>query len=343
MKQKKLIICDTTIQPGEVANLAIALPKIYSCAPMYMPIKIAHGKNPGPCVVVFSMINGYELNGLEIINRLMSEKAIEKLNGTIIAIPVMNVFGMMHYPQMLPHNGTLDQCFPGDAEGRYGDRVAHLITQEIFTKADYCIDLSSGGIHHDKIPQVYCSYDDTVTKNLAKNFQAPVITEVQIKPKSMRSMLVDMNIPFLVYQGGEAHRHNESAISTGLNGLLNTLSSLEMIDYENNYSSEYRPVFSLETDWVLSSSSGVFKSQVELGELVKANQVIGSILDPFSPDFVDVIKANNDGVVVGINTHPLVYEGQGIIMVSSFVDNQRAEAMLEQWVDAQEENEDAKA
>lgn len=339
MKQHKLIICDTAIQPGEMANLAIALPKIYSCAPMYMPVKIAHGKNPGPCVVVFSMMNGYELNGLEIINRLMSEKALEKLNGTLIAIPVMNVFGMMHYPQILPHKGTLDDYFPGDSEGLYGDRVAHLITQEIFTKADYCIDLSSGGIHHDKIPQVFCSYDDTITKNLAKNFQAPVITEVQIKPKSLRSMLQDMNIPFVVYQGGEAHRHNESAILTGLNGLLNTLSSLEMIDYESTYSDGYNPVFSIETDWVLSSSSGVFKCQVELGEMVKENQVLGTLQDPFSPDFGDTIKATSDGVVVGVNTHPLVYEGQGIIMVSSFVDNQRAEKALEQWVDAQEEAE----
>ena len=339
MKQKKITVLDTDIQPGEMANLAIALPKIYSCAPMYMPIKIAHGKNPGPTVLVFSGLHGYELNGIEIINQLMDDKCLDDLSGTVIAIPALNIFGVMNYPKHLPHAGTLDECFPGSKDGRYGDRVAYLFTQEFLTKADYCIDLSSGGTRHDKLPQIFCNYADQKLKKLASEFKAPVITEVTLKPGSLLSLIQDMGLPFLVYQGGEGYRHNLSAITTGLEGIKNILCYLKMIKLENTNLSHdnYNPVFSMDSDWVVSHSSGVFRAKVELGELVKTNQVIGEISDPFSPDFIDYVRSNTNGIVVGINTHPLVYEGQTIIMVSSFVDNQKAEEMVEKWSDEYEE------
>ncbi|MBU0744472.1 MAG: succinylglutamate desuccinylase/aspartoacylase family protein [Gammaproteobacteria bacterium] len=336
MKQQKIKVGDTYVHPGETASLALPMPEVYSCTPMYMPVKIAHGKNSGPCLVVFSTIYGNELNGIEIINRLMSESCLENLSGTIIAVPVINVFGMVHYPKKLPTGNSLEFCFPGDPNGAYGDRVAYLLTEEIFKKANYCIDIKVGADHNDKLPQVYCSYSDQETKSLARCFQAPVITEVEVQQKSIRSLLESMSVPFIVYEAGEALRFNESAINTGVHGILNVMHCLKMIEkHDNNVS--VAPVFSQQQAWFVSPRSGIFKATVGLGERIKKGQEMGKIADPFSPDFDQTVYADNDAIVVGINTHPLVYEGQPIVKLASFIDNNRAETAIGQWEEAQEE------
>ena len=117
MNNKKIDICGTNVHPGEIANLALPLPEQYSCSPLYMPIKVIHGKNKGPCLVVFSVLKGNELNGLEIANRIIKTIKPSQISGTIIAIPVMNVYGLMHYPLTLPNGNNLASCFPGNEKG----------------------------------------------------------------------------------------------------------------------------------------------------------------------------------------------------------------------------------
>ncbi len=336
MKNKRIKICDTPVEPGESASLALPLPEIYSCTPMYMPVRVINGKDEGPCTVIYSVVNGNELNGLEIINQLLAHESLNEIKGTIIAIPVLNIFGMMHHPKLLPNNESLAECFPGNESGSYGQRVASMITEEILKKADYCIELQTGDIHHEKLPQIYCSFNDNNARKLAQTFQAPVITEVDVESSSLRSSLAKLNVPLLVYEAGEALRFNDSAIHVGLNGVLNILNDIEMIDgLEKTNDETIQPVFSQDEDWLLSPRSGIFNSQVTLGDMITKGQVVGRIADPLSPDFEENIKSTYDGIVVGINTHPLMYEGQPILKIASFIDNSRAESTIEQWEEMQ--------
>ena len=144
MKASNLKICNETIHPGENLSLALPLPELFSCAPLYMPIKVNHGKNEGPCLLVIAAMHGNELNGTEIINRLLNSSKIKKLNGTLITIPVLNVYGLINRSQFLPGGIDLDTCFPGSKTGTHAARMAHIFTSEILKKADYCIDLQTG-------------------------------------------------------------------------------------------------------------------------------------------------------------------------------------------------------
>ena len=178
----KITICNTSVHPGEVANLALPLPEQHSFAPLYMPIKFINGTTAGPCLVILSGIKGTELNGLETVNRIISEITSAKISGTIIAIPVMNVYALSHYPLTSPGGKKeLYKCFPGCENGSFGERLAYLITEEILKKADYCIELQTGGLNHNILPQVYCNFDNRKTKELAKVFRAPVVTNVSLK------------------------------------------------------------------------------------------------------------------------------------------------------------------
>lgn len=329
MSNKKINICGTNVHPGEVANLALPLPEEYSCSPLYMPIKVIHGKNEGPCLVIFSVLTGTELNGLEIANRIIKKIDPAKLSGTIIAIPVMNVYGLTHYPSILPNGNDLASCFPGDEKGSYGQRMAYLITEEILKKADYCIELITGGINHNILPQVYCNFDNKKAKELAKIFRSPVVTNVTLEGNHLRQTAEELHIPLLVYQAGEAMRFDENAIELGVNGVKNVMRYIDMLEKEPI--EEVSPIFSREEEWILAHKGGILHTEVTLGQTIDSGEIIGTISDPFGSDLLESIKSAHKGIIVGINMSPLIHEGLPIFKIASFLDDDKAETIIEEW------------
>ncbi|VEG90498.1 succinylglutamate desuccinylase/aspartoacylase family protein [Legionella spiritensis] len=339
MKHSNLTICDATIHPGETANLALPLPEFYSCTSFYMPIKVVHGKEAGPCLLILSAVKGDELNGLEIINRLLESDRLRRIRGTLIAVPVLNIFGLIEPSRTQRHETSLERCFPGVEHGSYGERLAHVFTREILCKANNCIELQTGSLNHDILPQIYCDLNNAEGRRLAQRFAAPAITNVMSGNNSLRRTTEELNIPLLVYQAGEAMRFNESAINLGISGIFNVMEALDMLDPEESQQPEtFRSIFSQDEDWIRAHRSGVLLSNIELGQMIKKGQRIGRINDPFSADTAETVIAPQDGVVVGINRHPLIHEGQTIFKVASFIDNDRAGTVLEAWGDSQAES-----
>jgi uncharacterized protein len=329
MSNTKLTICDTTIHAGETAHLALPLPEQYSCAPLYMPIKVIQGKKKGPCLVIFSTLKGNELNGVEIANRIIKSTKADEISGTIIAIPVVNVYGLTHFPSMLPTGGRLADCFPGMENGNFGERMAYLFTQEILKKADYCIELQTGALNHNILPQVYCSFDNRIAKQLAKAFQAPVISNFLNASNTLRQTTEDLQIPLLVYQAGEAMRFDENAITFGVNGLQNVMRAINILPKAPI--TEINPIFSQGEEWILAHKGGILHTTVSLGQMIKEKEVVGRITDPFGANFSEDVKASQEGVVVGINTTPLIHEGLPLFKIASFLDYDKAGDIIEEW------------
>lgn len=329
MKNSTLKICDTVIHPGEEANLALPIPDQYSCAPLYMPIKVIHGKTKGPCLLIFSTLNGNELNGIEIVNRLMEQTKVDQMSGTIIAIPVLNVYGLTHFPSSLPSRKQLADCFPGSATGDFGERLAYLFTEEILKKADYCIELQTGELNHNILPQVYCSFDNSDAKKLAKAFNTPVITNVSVDDNSLRETTDHLNIPLLVYQAGEAMRFDENAITSGVNGVTNIMRHIDILPKAPI--AEIKPIFSKDENWLGAHTGGILHTDCSLGQVIKKGEVIARVSDPFGAGITEKVKAPNDGIIVGINTTPLIHEGLPIFKLASFIDYDRAESTIDEW------------
>ncbi len=325
-----LTFCDATIHPGEVASLALPLPEQYACAPLYMPIKVIHGKKAGPCLVVFSGLNGNELNGLEIANRVYRQFSTEQIAGTLITIPVVNVYGLTHYPSTLPNRQHLVHCFPGNEAGSYGERVAALFTEWVLKKADYCIELQTGELNHNILPQVYCNFEDPKAKRLAQFFQTPVITHVEaIKSNELRHTTESLQLSLLVYQAGEAMRFDEPAVQLGVDGIRNLMKGLGMLEGEPERT--LQPIFSSDEDWIITHKGGILHTDAYLGQTLKSQEIIGRIVDPFGSDLVEPVRAIKEGIVVGVNTTPLVHEGLPIFKMASFLDYDKAESVIEAW------------
>ncbi|MAZ39829.1 MAG: peptidase M14 [Legionellales bacterium] len=332
MKNQTLKICNETIHPGESLSLAIPLPEIFSCSPLYMPVKVVHGKQAGPCVVILAAIYGNELNGSEIINRLLNSSTMNKLKGTLIAIPVVNVFGLMTRSQLLPNDQDLDTHFPGSEKGSHASRFANLILQEILSHADYCIDLRTGALNHSDLPQVYTTKNEPDSLELAKVFNAPVITRVRPVENTLRATLAKQNIPYIVYEAGEAMRFDEHAIKIGMKGIVNLFKKLDMLSAKiSDKTKETQSFITEESFWIHASTSGVNHSKVKLGQLVKKGDILSSIRDPFGASETEVIRSGYDGIIVGMNNLPLVREGEALFQLSMFTQMDEAISHFESW------------
>ena len=329
MSHQVIKICDAVIHAGEKATLALPLPEQYSCSPMYMPIKVINGSHDGPCLLAFSTLNGVEFNGLEILNQLFDSISPSQLSGTLITVPAVNVYGLTHYPKISPSGECLSNSFPGDQEGTFSERIAYIFTEEILTKADYCLELTTGSLNHEILPQIYCNFDDQKAKKLAKAFQAPVITEMNAGSSELRKVTESLNIPLLVYEAGEALRFDNLAIQTGLNGIENILRKENML--EGKTEKVITPVISKDDDWLIAPSSGILHTDVSLGMHIKKGDKIGRLSDPFSNENSTVINSRLDGIAVGVNRSPLIQEGVSIFKIASFLDNEEAQSVLEEW------------
>lgn len=331
MKSKKITLSGEEIHPGETIALALPLPQIFSCAPMYMPIKVAHGKEPGPTMLIMAAIHGNELNGTEIINRLLSSKALKKLKGTLICIPIVNVPGFINKSRTLPGGANLNESFPGSETGSMASRIAHLITTEIFPHADICIDLQTGWANFTNLPQVFINEKNEHENKLAKAFGAPVISHCDAEPGSLRELAENQKIPHLVYEAGEAMRFDEKSIRIGLKGIQQVMQNLDMLPTSTKAPKENKSFLMQDQRWVRSPGSGICHNYCQLGEQVTKGQKIAAIDDPFTPTADQIVKAPFDGVLVSVNNLPLVHEGAPLYEIASFTRQEAAASHFENW------------
>lgn len=321
-------IGDTRVQPGTITTLNLALAGLYTSEPVPMQAHVAHGKRDGPAVFVSAAVHGDEINGVEIIRRLLRMPQLKRLAGTLMLVPIVNLFGFHNRSRYLPDRRDLNRSFPGSGGGSMASRLAHVFMQEVVARADLGIDLHTAAVHRDNLPQIRADIDDPLLAPLAKAFSAPVLLHSAPPPGSLRGAAADIGVSVMVYEAGEALRFDEVAIQIGLRGIVNTLRQLAMLPSIRRGQS--RPSAELRSSaWVRAPQSGILRAQVRLGELVAKGGPLAVVADPAGQTEM-VVDAPYDGVVIGRTNLPLVFEGEAVFHVG----RTRQTSLLESHLDA---------
>ncbi|SFP68470.1 hypothetical protein SAMN05216419_10139 [Nitrosomonas cryotolerans] len=325
----ELIINNQPIEPGCNIMIDLPLPRLYTHTLMTMPIHVIRGKKPGPRLFVSAAIHGDELNGVEIIRRLLKQPALHKLCGVLIAIPMVNVYGVIQHSRYLPDRRDLNRSFPGSKKGSLASRLADLFMTEIVTKCTHGIDLHTGAIHRSNLPQIRANLDDAETLQLARSFNVPVLLNSNLRDGSLRESASEFGIPMLLYEAGEALRFNEVAIRAGLRGILDVMRHLNMLTTRKVHkSSATEPFIARSSQWIRAPESGIFRAAKSLGVKVKKNDVLGVMSDPVSNFEVPVISPCG-GLIIGRSEIPLVHEGEAIYHIAQFQDNREVAEHVE--------------
>ena len=302
------------IAPGRLRSFELPVSRLATQTLVSLPITVVNGIESGPTIWLSAAIHGDELNGVEIIARVLEKIDPQKLKGTIIAVSIVNVFGFIEQSRYLPDRRDLNRSFPGSETGSLASRLADLFMREIVDRSDYGIDLHTAAVHRINLPQIRANLEDETTFNCAKAFGAPLMMHSSTRDGSLRHAATKKNIPVLLYEAGEALRFDPLAINVGVSGIFGVMKHLGM------YQSELAPTVgeSLQSDkskWIRASCGGIFHLLVSLGEKVTKKQELGYITNAFGENRVS-IKAKIEGVVISHIQNPLVNQGDAIIHIA---------------------------
>ena len=328
-KNSAITVGETVVQPGERATVRLPVADLYTGTSLAMPVHVVCGRRDGPVLFVSAAIHGDELNGVEIIRRLLKRRALSSMRGTLLAVPIVNVHGFLDQSRYLPDRRDLNRSFPGSRKGSVAARMAHTFMHEIVDKADFGIDLHTGAINRANLPQIRGNLDDDATLQLAKAFGAPVIVNSNVRDGSLRQCAADQGMPMLIYEAGEALRFDELCIRAGLRGTFNAMRHIGMLPLSKK-TRPVSPVLADSTSWVRAPESGIVVPRVELGSRVMMGQLLAVIGDPVSNKEVQV-KAPFDGIIIGQSKLPLAHEGDALFNVAAFKSVSRAENRVEEF------------
>jgi uncharacterized protein len=315
---KRFFILGKEVQPGQSVELSMNVAKLHTHTPIQVPVFVERAEKDGPVLLLMAGMHGDEINGMEIIRRVIRKKWNKPLSGTIICLPVFNIFGYLSVTRELPDGRDLNRCFPGSKNGSLASQFAYQFMKEIAPHVDVMIDFHTGAAQRSNIPQIRCLISDPVSMELAQVFNPPFIVHSNYISKSVREAMNKIQKNILLFEGGKANSIDENIVEEGLAGIQRVLNHLHMKAFKTE-STERKPIVIESSKWLRSPQSGVFQTQISNGQLVHEGTVLGFVSDPYG-GVERKIKAHMDGYVICVNEAPLVNKGDALFHIGTSID-----------------------
>ncbi len=307
------MINNTEIGQGHSVNLNLTIARLPTHTEIDLPVRVIRAEKPGPVILLTGGLHGDEINGIEIIRRLLSNHLNELQRGTIIAIPLVNIYGFIQNVRGVPDGKDINRSFPGNKTGSLANFVAYILMSEIIPQIDYGIDFHTGGASRANYPQLRCTFNIEKNIELAKAFNPPVILHSGLIEKSFRKAAFKKGKHILVFETGESLRYDEFGIQEAIDGTLRMLHYLDMIG-DSPEPGIMTEIYSKST-WIRAKYAGLFRPRVQLGDHIKKRQLVGRITDPFGMETFK-IQSKQEGRVIGLNNNPVIHKGDALIHVA---------------------------
>lgn len=330
-KRAPFEIGGVSVAAGKRATIDLPISVLFDHTPMTLTVRVVHGREPGPVLLVCAAVHGDEINGVEVIRRLLRMTSLSKLKGTLVAVPVVNTFGFLNQTRYLPDRRDLNRSFPGSPKGSLTSQLAHLFNTEVVAKCTHGIDLHTGAIHRTNFPQIRAVLTDPDVRKMAQAFGVPLLLNAKIRPGSLRGVGGEYGIPFLVYEAGEALRYDGTSIRAGFRGVVNVMRYLDMLPppkrderKADRLASETSvpakaQIIAQSSTWVRAPAGGLLRDPVRLGAVVEPGTRLGVVADPLGNAEVRIISKIS-GIVIGKTNLPVVNQGDGLFNIAEVSD-----------------------
>ncbi len=311
---KAFDIAGSTVEPGTSMRLGMPAGRLFTQQVIEIPLTVVHGAKPGPTVWVSAAIHGDEISGTDVVRRVIEAIDPANLRGTLLALPVVNVFGFVQHTRYLPDRRDLNRFFPGSKDGSLASQIAHLLMTHVVSRCELGIDLHAGSDHRTNLPQIRADLDDPHVRELCATFGAPLALHAPLRRGSLRHAARQAGVPCLLYEAGEPMRFDPAAVRYGTAGVLRVLKKLGMIKKAPAIKVPTR--FSRRSRWMRTSRAGVVHLDVALGEEVKPSTTVAVVRD-INGDVMCRLRAQRGGIVIGHTLNPLVSRGDAVLHLAA--------------------------
>lgn len=299
------------VAPGTRETINLEVSTLANATPMTLPVHVVHGHGPGPVMFISGVVHGDEIQGLEIVRRVLADKVLETISGTLLAVPIVNAFGFLNHSRYMPDRRDLNRSFPGSDQGSLSSLLADLFFREVVKRATYGIDLHTAALHRTNLPQVRIAPQDEQLQSLAEAFAAPVILTSKLREGSLRKAAQEADVKVILYEGGEALRFDEVAIDAGVKGCLRVMHHVGMLAKAPVKPTHQNTVHTSSSSWARAPEGGILHSVRRVGDRVGRREPIGIITDPMGRVSVPVF-AEDDGIIIGRTNLPIVNRGDAL-------------------------------
>lgn len=306
----KFVINGTEIPRGQNGVVNFNIARLPSNTLIDLPVHIFRAKRKGPSLLISAGMHGDELNGLEIIRRLIVENRIKPARGTVVAVPIINIYGFLINSRYLPDGKDLNRSFPGIKQGSLAARIAYTVMQKILPTVDFGVDFHTGGANKN-YPQIRCDIEDEENLKLAKAFNPPLIINSSLRDGSFRKEAFKKGKRIIVFEGGESLNFDEFSIREGIKGTIRLMNHLGM---NSRKMRKNENIVISNSTWLRSPKSGLFRSYINYGDKISLHQELGSVSDPFGHE-ERKIKSKSDGYIIGLRSNPIVSRGDALFNI----------------------------
>ncbi len=307
---EKLVIAKTRIEPGQVLDIRLKISETYTGDPIAIPLRVVRAAKTGPTLFICAAVHGNELSGTGIVHELMYQKKTRQITrGTVILIPVVNVFGFESNQRNLPDRRDLNRCFPGSLKGSLARRIAATFMREIVRKCDYGIDLHSAALQRTNYPNVRGDCSLPGVERIARAFGSEIILPNKGPVGSLRRVACRARCFTIVVEAGAPSKMESSVIEFGVQGVENVLIELGMLKGSQN-----KPLYQTQlkkTTWVRAQVGGILRFHILPGDLVETGQALATNYGIFGKE-QNALRSPVNGLVLGMATMPTVKPGEPV-------------------------------
>lgn len=300
---------DGYVEAGQRAQIALTISESYTGADVKIPLVVWRGPKDGPKVFITAAVHGDEINGTGIIRHLLREAPFDILAGTLVLVPVINMFGFERHSRYLPDRRDLNRSFPGSKEGSLASRLARTFFDHVIRNCDYGIDLHTAALRRTNYPNVRADMTNPKLAQFARAFGAELIVSGQGPAGSLRAAACKAGVPTLILEAGEVWKVESSVLTYAVQGIASCLAALNMIDHPKR-----NPPYRIETDatkWVRAKRGGFLEFHVSPGDIVSKGEPLATNTSLTGVEHGQII-APRSGVVLGMTTIPSVAPGDPV-------------------------------
>jgi len=316
-----------SLQPGTTERIELEVSVLANSTRFDLPVHVVHGDKPGPCFFMSAALHGDEIQGVEIIRRVLSALRGKALAGTVLAVPIVNSFGFLTHSRYMPDRRDLNRSFPGSDRGSLASLLADLFFSQVVARAKFGIDYHTAALHRTNLPQIRLTPHEPELLEMAEAFGPRVILTSKLRDGSLRQAASKIGVKVLLYEGGEALRFDEAAIDAAVQGTLRLLKHLGMTKDALPIPPHIKPIHSGSSMWLRAAEGGILHSPRRTGDKVAAGEEVGAITGPLGENPVPIV-AEDEGIIIGRTNLPIVNRGDALFHIARLKTRAKPELLV---------------
>lgn len=279
--------------------------------PIKIPIIIAKGPSKGPVLGLTAVIHGNELNGMSVIQKVFKSLELDKLSGTVVGIPVINIPSILVNDRRFIDGVDLNRIMPGKKDGDRSQVYAHRVVRRIVKHFDYLLDLHTASFGRVNSFYIRADLSSKIALDLAKMQNPQIILNTPPKDGTLRGAATDLGIEAITIEVGDPDKFQKGMIRSGLTGVFNSLAYLDMYN-EPIENGDAEPIICKRSYWIYTNVGGIIQVHSKLTDRIKKGELIATVKDVFGRTIKEY-KAPEDGVVIGKSVNPVGQTGSRLI------------------------------